>query len=171
MIDFILNSNGDLSFTVSDTENEQLQLDFFTSQNTSLFFDFYIENLREFSYLDNLVPGLIFNFETSYINYDKEVYYSQSEEDYLLQQIKIRLSSPLGTIMGNENIGSELDFYKHKNIDQNINSITDCIREAINDILPDAKIKVEKIDSGYFDYTNSLKITISNKDYNFYYYL
>lgn len=171
MIDFILNSNGDLSFVFSDIENEQFQLDFFTSKNNALFFNFYIENFKDFSYLNNLTPGLIFNFETFHIDYNKEIYYNFSEEDYILQQIKIRLSSPLGTIMGNENIGSKLDLYKHKNIDDSINSISECTKEAINDILPNANIKVEKINSGYFDYTDSLKITISNNDYNFYYYL
>lgn len=171
MTDFILNSNGDLSFVTLDSLNSEFQLDFFISKNSSLFLDFYIENYKDFSYLKGLTPGLIFNFEISQINYDKEVYYNSKEEDYLFQQIKIRLSSSLNTILGNEDIGSNLEYFKHKNIDENIGAISECIKDAINDIMPNAKIKIEKIQTNYFDYSNSLKVIISNKDYNFYYYL
>ena len=171
MIDFVLNSNGDLSFFASDPNSNQFQLDFFTSNNSSLLFDFYIENFKSSSYLKDLKPELVFNFELSNIEYNKDIYCTTSEEDYLFQQIKIRLSSPLETIMGNESIGSTLDYYRHKNIDENIYTISECIKNAIKDIMPNVKVNVEKIGNAYFDYTDSLKITISNKDYNFYYYL
>lgn len=171
MIDFILDDNGDLSFKALELSDTGLQIDFFVSDNSILFFDFYIENNKKFSYIKNLNPGLILHFTVDEIKYDKEIICNTTDEDYLFQQLKIRINSSLNTILGNEDIGSDVEFYRHKNINENIDLIFKSIKTAINDIMPNANVSIEKINEGYFDYTNKLQITISNEEYSFYYYL
>lgn len=171
MIDFMLDNNGDLSFKTLELSDTGLQLDFFVSDNSTLFFDFYIENNKNFSYIKNLMPGLVLHFTVDEIKYNKEIICNLTEEDYLFQQLKIRINSSLNTIVGNEDIGSDIEFYRHKNINDNIDLILKSVKDAINDIMPDADISIERINEGYFDYTNKLQITISNEEYSFYYYL
>ena len=171
MIDFMLNDSGDISFSKIEQNNSELQFDFFICNNSALFFDFYVENYKDPKYLKGLTPGLILNFSTNKINYDKEIDYNVDEEDYLYQQLKIRVSSSLNTILGNKDIGSNVEFYRHRNIEDNLDNILSSVKEAITHILPDAKISIIKTKTNYYDYSNTLKITISNKKYNFYYYL
>lgn len=170
MVDFMLDNSGDIMFAEASMDSE-FQFDFVVSNNSTLFMDFYIENLKEHQYLKNMTPGLIYNFSISKITNNKEIVYNSDEEDYLYQQLKIRISSVVGTILNNEDIGSDIDKYRHKNIDKNLDYILGSIRTAIEDIMPDAKISIRKTDSGYYDYSDSVEVSISNKKFNFYYYL
>ena len=149
----MLNKNGDILFKQSDRYKSSLQFDFFVTQSNGLIFDFYIEQLKD----------------------DKEIVCVDNEEDYIYQQIKIRLSSALGTIKENENIGSKLDLYKHTLInpekDYDFTIIEQCVRDALYDILPNAEITVSKNSTIYTDYSNSLIVTITYKELNYYYYL
>lgn len=171
MKDFMLSNSGDIMFATSEELAPEFQLDFFISDNSTLFMDFYVENLKKPKYLDGLTPGLIYNFNITKIENDKEIVYNLDEEEYLYQQLKIRISSVLGTIYGNEDVGSKIELYKHKNIDDNLNYILSSVREAITDIMPEAKLNIRKIGGGYYTYSDSVEITISNKEYKFYYYL
>ena len=95
------------------------------------------------------------------------------DEDYIEQQIKIRLQTTLNTLLHNEDIGSDLDLYRHNIITEkdDFSTIKESVRRAIEDILPEAEIDVEKIETIYLDYSNSLMITIRNRDYSYYYYV
>ena len=53
----------------------------------------------------------------------------------------------------------------------NAEDIEVCVREAIKDILPDAKITIYNTPSIYTDFTNSIIISIVQEDFDFYYYL
>ena len=177
MFDFQLNKNGDILFKQSDRYKSSLQFDFYITQTTGLVFDFYVDNYEENSLIQekNVHPGMQMDFQLEKIKEDKEIICTIREEDYIYQQIQIRLSSALGTIKNNENIGSELELHKHtllnpgKEYDYAV--IQECVYNAIKDILPQAEITVSKSATIYTDYSNSLIVTITYKDQNYYYYL
>lgn len=173
--DFKLNKSGDILFKYSDREYSSLQFDFFTSPTSGLVFDFYIDNYISEGYLSGLKPMFSFQFYIDTPAYDKEIVPIKSNEEYIYQQIKIRLSSALGSIKNNENIGSELDKYRHTILNPNketdYSEIKECVEKAIADILPDATIKVTAKDTIFTDFTNSLIVSISKGDFNYYYYL
>ena len=178
MVDFQLNKNGDLLFEESQIMNNNFELSFFVAKSSTLILDFYTENLSSFAYLDNhkddkiLLPGICMNMYLMKAENNKEVVLSKNE-DYIEQQIKIRLQTALGTLLNNEDIGSNLDLYKHNLMpgDDDFSVIEECARQAIEDILPNAEIDVQKIETIYLDYSNSLMITVKNDSYNYYYYV
>lgn len=174
--DFQLNKNGDILFKQSDRDKTSLQLDFYVAESNGLVFNFYIDSyIDEQEYLDNLDPQFIFEFYIDTPKNNKEILCINNKKDYLCQQIKIRLNSALGTIKNNENIGSTLDYYRHILLNpekQNeYTELIDCVRNAIKDILPNAKIEIYNKPSIYTDFTNSLIISIIQDDINYYYYL
>lgn len=178
MVDFQLNKNGDIFFEESKNINNKFELNFFVSQSDVMTINFYTENLSSFSYLKSnkedrvLNPGICLNIYTKKIENNKEVVLVK-EEDYIGQQIKIRLQTSLGTLLNNEDIGSDLDLYKHNIISDkdDFSIIKKSVKKAIYDILPNAEIDVQKIKTIYLDYSNSLMITIKNDNYNYYYYV
>ena len=173
--DFQLNENGDILFKQSDRSDSFLQFDFFIAKSNGLVFDFYIDTYRQKEYLQDLKPGFVFEFCIDNPEENKEIVCIEDKNDYLYQQIKIRLSSALGTIKGNESLGSTLDNYRHilLNSDKkkDYKDIETCVKEAIKDILPDAKITIYNTPSIYTDFTNSIIISIVQEDFDFFYYL
>ena len=163
-MDFALNDNGDIAFVQSSRKSEAFQLDFLIANSNSLKLDFFVTDTKEESYLEGLTPGLIFNFYLDNIEYDKDIFLLESEEDVIFQKIKIRLNTALGTIRNNKTLGSEIDNLKHRILngsdDDKYEDIIDCVRNAIKDILPNAKITVKKLNTIYTDYSNSLIVTI-----------
>ena len=111
--DFQLNENGDILFKQSDRSDSFLQFDFFVAKTNGLVFDFYVDTYEQREYLQDLKPGFVFEFCIDNPDKDKEIVCIEDKNDYLYQQIKIRLSSALGTIKGNESLGSTLDNYRH----------------------------------------------------------
>ena len=115
MLDFMLTDSGDISFIQVEDTDAEFQLDFFVSNNSALFLDFRVENYKDFEYINNLTPGLVFNFTIDKVSYDKEVVYNYDEEDYLYQELKIHISTTLNTVLGNEDLGCDVEYYRHKN--------------------------------------------------------
>lgn len=176
MIDFSLNSNGDIDFIQSNKKSASLQFDFLIAESNALRFNFFCEDEVTDGFLESLEPGLIFNIYIDNIEYDKEISMTESNEDLLYQKFKIRLDSVKGTILNNEDIGSTLDNYRHRLLNsekenKDLEEIKQNIYESIKDIAPNATINVKKIDTIYADYSNSLMITIYVNDFNYYYYL
>lgn len=173
--DFKLNKFGDILFKYSSRDYSALQFDFFTSPSNGLIFDFYVDNYISEGYLSDLKPLFAFQFYIDTPEYDKEIVPVESEEEYIYQQIKIRLNTALGSIKNNEDIGSELDRYRHTILNPNKETeypeIKECVEKAIADILPGATIKVTAKDTIYTDFTNSLIVSISKGEINYYYYL
>ena len=173
--DFQLNENGDILFKQSDRSDSFLQFDFFVAKTNGLVFDFYIDTYESKEYLQDLKPSFVFEFYIDNPDKNKEVVCIENKNDYLYQQIKIRLSSALGTIKGNESLGSTLDNYRHMLLNpdkkKDYKDIEACVREAIKDILPNAKITIYNTPSIYTDFTNSIIISIVQEDFDFYYYL
>lgn len=178
MIDFQLDKNGDLLFEESKVINNSFELNFFVSQSNIMIMNLYTENLAPFSYLENkkenkiLTPGICMNMYLKKAENNKEIVLAK-DEDYIEQQIKIRLQTTLNTLLHNEDIGSDLDLYRHNIITEkdDFSTIKESVKRAIEDILPEAEIDVEKIETIYLDYSNSLMITIRNRDYSYYYYV
>ena len=177
MFDFMLNKNGDILFKQSDRYKSSLQFDFYVTQTNGLVFDFYVDNY-ETDYLireENIHPEFQFDFQIEEMKEDKEIVSISKEEDIIYQQIQIRLNSALGTIRNNENVGSKLELYKHNLLnpdkDYDFTLIQQCVYDAIKDVLPQAEITVSKSSTIYTDYSNSLIVTITYKESNYYYYL
>lgn len=82
------------------------------------------------------------------------------------QAIKIRLSSALGSIRENANIGSSLEELIHEMIDKKSidSSLKASIKNAISDIIPNPIIMIEKPKSKYVSYNTSFKVIIINDD-------
>ena len=174
--DFQLNKNGDILFKQSNRDNSSLQLDFYVAESKGLMFNFYIDSyIDEQEYLNDLDPEFIFEFYIDTPKNNKEILCIENKEDYLYQQLKIRLSSALGTIKGNEEIGSTIDNYRHMLLNPDkqkpYTELIDCVRNAIKDILPNAEIDIYNKPSIYIDFTNSIIISIVQDDINYYYYL
>ena len=86
------------------------------------------------------------------------------------QAIKIRLSTSLGSLRGNSDIGSKIELVIHEHVDAP-NTITDLeriIKEAIYDLVPNATIYISKPKTKYIDYSTLLKVLIvdGDKKYN-----
>lgn len=173
--DFQLNSNGDILFEESTRNDSALQFDFFVAPTNGLMFNFYIDNYESKEFLDDLEPQLVFDFCIDNPENNKEILCIDNKDDYIYQQLKIRLSSALGTIRGNEDIGSTLDLHRHKLLNSDKGDdyadLSNCVKNAISDILPHAEVRVMNKPSIYTDFTNSLVVYISQDDINFYYYL
>ena len=96
MIDFQLDKNGDLLFEESKIINNSFELNFFVSQSNIMIMNLYTENLAPFSYLENkkenkiLAPGICMNMYLKKAENNKEIVLAK-DEDYIEQQIKIRL--------------------------------------------------------------------------------
>lgn len=172
--DFKLNKKGDLLFKYSTRDTSSLQFDFFVASSNGLMFDFYIDSPNSQKYLPDLIPQFTFDFRIYSPENDKEIC-TVSDTEYLEQQVKIRLTSALGSIRGNESVGSRLDDYRHMllNPDKEVGyaDIIYCVEQAIKDILPNAKVEVHKKKGIYTDFTNSLIISIRQDDFRYYYYL
>lgn len=173
MKDFLLNTNGDIMFEKSNFIEDSLEFNFLVSSYKTLSLKFYIENYNDFKYLNDYTPQFILSFNFKKIENDKSIIINENEEQYYQQQIKIRLETPLNTLLENSTIGSSISLYNHKVMtnDNTFNDIKQCVKEALKDILPNAQIQVKKIDTIYLDYSNSLLITINFKNYSYYYYV
>ena len=82
------------------------------------------------------------------------------------QAIKIRLSTALGSLEGNRDIGSKLELVMHEFIDVQATHINleKLIKEAIYDLIPNAQIYVQKPKTKYTDYSTSLTVVIVDGD-------
>lgn len=168
MYDLMLTPNGDLAFEVSEQLKDSLQINFVTSKSNALSIDFYIDNLID----RDPGNGLVLNFRV-HKPLNNKTCREAIEQDFYEQCIRLRLETTIGTIRGNENIGSRLELYKHDFVDSaSIESnIIKCVREAISDVLPNANISIKRTKTPYLNYTDSFIVTIVDKDKYYEYYL
>lgn len=168
MYDLMLTDNGDIAFEISEQLKDSLQINFVLSKSNALILDFFIDNFVESYNTDGL--QINFNiFKTLNNKSCREV----TGQNYYEQAIKIRLNSALGSIKGNEQIGSKLDLYKHEYVDSQYldSNLKKIIKEAIKDILPNAEITLSKSKTQYLNYSNSYVVNIIDKDKHIEYYL
>ena len=162
MKDLYLTPRGDFAIQDVSNEKEQLEISFLTSKSNALVLEFFIED----TFLnENNGNALTLSFYINTPKYDKELKVV-SEELAMEQAIKIRLLSSLGSIKGNTDIGSKIETVIHNFIDKDSTflQLEKIIKESIKDIIEHPIIKIEKSKSKYTDYSDTLKITIIDKD-------
>lgn len=162
MKDFFLTPRGDLSIENIIDSKERLEINFVTSKTNALRLNFFVED----TYSKPLSKtSLAINFKIDIPKEDKE-FRIVSGNLATEQAIKIRLLTSLGSLKGNEDIGSTLETIIHSFVDSNSTFIAleKIIKQAIKDIVPNATVTIIKPNTKYIDYSNSLKVTIVDED-------
>lgn len=168
MYDLMLTPNGDLAFEESEQLKDSLQINFVTSKSKAMTINFFIDNFMD----KEQGNGLLVNFRV-HKPLNNKTCRDAIGQDFYEQGIRLRLETTIGTIKGNEDIGSKLELYKHDYVDNNYleTNIIKCVKEAITDILPNAEITIQKTKTPYLNYTNSFIVTIVDQDKYYEYYL
>lgn len=162
MKDLFLTPRGDLSVENIINSKERLEINFITSKSNALKLNFFIEDTFSKRTSSN---SLTVNFNIDIPKEDKE-FRVISGNLAMEQAIKIRLLTALGSVRGNEELGSTLETVIHSFIDNDSTKLQleKIIKQAIIDIIPDPKITINKPSSKYLDYSNSLKVVITDND-------
>lgn len=162
MKDMFLTPRGDLAIEDIIDSKERLEINFITSKSNALRLNFFVEDTFTKKALSD---SLIINFKIEQPAENKEIRIV-SGNAAMEQAIKIRLLTALGSLRGNDDIGSKIESVIHQLIDKDstILNLETCIRQAIQDIVYNPVIKISKINSKYVDYSDTLKITIIDND-------
>jgi phage baseplate assembly protein W len=106
------------------------------------------------------------------LDHNKNSRYVEGDK-FIQQAIKLRLSTEQGTITNDDNFGSRLYSIMHSNLDDSklLDAIVDIAKEALSDILPNANITASKIDTNYYDYHDTVKLTIKHDNKTYFYTL
>ena len=96
-----------------------------------------------------------------------------NNNEFIQQAIKLRLNSDIGNIRGNETMGADLFKFMHVNTQKSrlLTQISDQVKTAISDILPNCTVSAYIINSNYLNYHDSIKIVIVNNEDIYYYYI
>lgn len=167
-MDLFLTNTGDISFTTTNTLSrpDLFIYNFHVATSESLLFNFNIVN--------NVEPvnanSFTYNFYIYTPKYDKSVK-TVSKNTYIQQAIKIRLSTELGTIRENYDLGSDIYTYMHSDLSNSKlkPQMERLVKAAISDILPNASVTIYFLNTNYLNYHDSIKIVIIN-DEDIYYY-
>lgn len=162
MKDLFLTSRGDFAIQDISNDKQQLEISFLTSKSNALILEFFIEDTFVSQEKDDTL-NISFCVNTPQYNKKLKIV---TDELAMEQAIRIRLLSSLGSIKGNTDIGSKLETIIHSFIDKDATfvQLQKIIKEAISDIIENPIIKIEKSESKYTDYSNTLKVTIIDKD-------
>lgn len=162
MKDFYLTPRGDLAINNITNEYKKLEVNFITSFSNALCLNFFIEDTMQ---KKPSSTSINITFKIDKPEYNKEIKIISGDEA-IEQAIKIRLSSALGSIRGNVDIGSSLEAIMHELIDNEsvVPSLKASIKNAISDIIPNPIIILEKPKSKYVSYNTSFKVIIIDKD-------
>ena len=169
-LDLYLTSTGDIAFEETEIIKENgLTFNFFLAPSNALTFNFYTKSSR--TILQN-AQTLCIDFYTYTIDYDKNSRIVE-ENRFIQQAIKIRLSTEFGTMSKDEKFGSKIFELMHLNLDDSelLQRVEIAAREALSDLLPNAKITATKMKSNYMDYYDTIKLTIKHNNQVFYYTL
>lgn len=166
MKDLFLTPRGDLAIKNISNDSRRLEIGFVTSQSNALRLNFFIEDTIAYKPLKN---SLSINFSINKPEYNKEIEMI-SGNSCIEQAIKIRLATSLGSLAGNRDIGSKLELVLHEFVDNQVvlTNLEKIIKESIKDLIPNAKIWIQKPKTKYTDYSTNLKVTIvdGDKKYN-----
>ena len=169
MYDLFLTKNGDLCFTTinSTSQPETFEYNFHVAESDSLLYKFSILNFEKQKTVSN---KLDFNFYVYKPKYNKSAKLV-TDDVFINQAIKMRLSTELGTVRGFEDLGSEIYTLMHSNIptDKLKSHIIGMVKNALADILPNASIEVTFLNTDYLNYHDSIQIVIINNEELYYY--
>ena len=162
MKDLFLTPRGDLSIENIIDSKERLEINFITSKSNALRLNFFVED----TFSKNLpANSLAINFKIDIPKEDKE-FRIISGSLAMEQAIKMRLLTSLGSLRENTDIGSTLETVIHSFIDKDstLIQLEKIIKNAISDLIPNPTITISKPNTKYLDYSDSLKVTIIDKD-------
>ena len=158
MKDLFLTPRGDLAIEDIYNSKQRLEINFITSNVNALRINFFVEDTFAKQRSAN---SLLLNFNVEKPLDNKELRIING--DLAMEQaIKIRLLSSLGSISGNLDIGSQIEKVIHNLIDKDgtITGLKKYIKEAISDIISNPTIVIDKVNSKYADYSDTLRVTI-----------
>lgn len=117
-------------------------------------------------------PSFDFNFYAYELQHDK-INRVVTDKSYIQQAIKIRLNSESNSIRENGAIGADLYQFVHSNTTapKLLGAISERVKIAIADILPNCTVEAYIINSDYLNYHDSIKIVITNNEDVYYYYV
>ena len=161
MFDFKLTERGDLMLVESSAIDTKVKIDFMLSKSQPVRIDFYLDN-----FIEQDAKGAKLQFE---INGKNEKYHCRTIEGTaaVQQACILRLKTELGDMKNNESIGSTLESIRHQPIHDTLvqNNINTIAKQAISDILPNAKITVAPhIEKGNNRYEQMARISVYDED-------
>jgi phage baseplate assembly protein W len=163
MFDFALTQSGDLVFIENKEKHKPLRIDFVIANAGVKKISFKIEDSLPLQKSKNGMSILFDVKET--INNKKAMTINGASAKS--QAIKIRLRTTLGELAERKNIGSKLELAKHKPLylEATAATVTEYVKEAIKDILPDAEVRVTPITTTNMGYHQTMHIYIYNKGF------
>lgn len=163
-MDFLLTPSGDITFEVYERENNPFVISFITSKTKALTISFHTDTSPVLNLNDS---SLMVRFST-YNPINNKTISTTSSDEFYEQQIRIRLLTALGDMKSYKSLGSEIELYKHEVIDSSsvTNSLSECIKNAIADIIPNNEITTYLKEDSYYGYSNCIVVEIYDKDRN-----
>lgn len=142
MFDLALTEKGDLIFQQNINRAKPLKIQFSLTSTKTLRISF---QTRDFNPITNNT-GIKISFNIGSNQYKNKAI-TLNNIEAKIQAIKIRLQTSLGDISGRPNIGSALEFIKHKSLtDISTHSQTvSIVKTAIEDIVKDPKVIVKPV--------------------------
>lgn len=159
IIDFEINSSGDLIFREQSVENTSLKVTFALSKTnaTKIVFDF-----NEFNAAIPSRHALKVNFELIKKTANKSVNIIKDKEA-MSQLLTLKLKSSLGELPNRPTFGSKLSLLKHKEINKNNLIILESyVKECISDIIINPVVEAKP----FIDYNNGYNQTVVLKIYS-----
>ena len=168
-IDQTITSVNDIDSIVNPVEGMRLYIK--DENKTYVVSRIYEDRIDEIKPID-FSPGFDYNFYAYELQNDK-INRVVTDKSYIQQAIKIRLNSESNSIRENGDIGADLYQYIHSNTTapKLLSSISERVKTAIADILPNCTVEAYIINSDYLNYHDSIKIVITNNEDVFYYYV
>ena len=170
-LDLYLTNNGDLSFYIKDSKlrSDTLEYNFHVATSASLLLNFYMETFEENSKKTN---PFVYEFYV-YTPENNKTSSTIDGNNYIQQAIKIRIQSEIGTIRGNETLGTDIHTLIHSNMSNSRLAVTlgAKVKNAISDILPNATVNIYFLNTDYLNYHESIRIVIINNENTYYYTL
>lgn len=168
-IDQTIISVNDIDSIVNPTEGMRLYIK--DENKTYVVTRIFEDKIDEIKPID-FSPGFDYNFYAYELQNDK-INRVVTDKSYIQQAIKIRLNSESNSIRENGDIGADLYQYIHSNTTapKLLTAISERVKIAIADILPNCTVQAYIINSDYLNYHDSIKIVITNNEDVFYYYV
>lgn len=167
LTDLLINEKGDIVIT-NETSSDKMELNFFITKSKALKLTFHTERRNRYLYSEHSNKFILRFSINEKRNTGKALLIG--ENDFLKQQIFIRLKTSLGEIKARNFIGSKIETLRHKDIMDNnvIQKLKDYITESLYDLISN-KINISiqpfaKLTTSGYKQCINIVITIDNDD-------
>lgn len=159
LVDFAVDSSGDLIFTEQDVLSNSLKVSFAFSKTKAMKIVFDFIECEPSKHSDH---ALKISFDLVKKTANKSVAIHK-DQDAIQQLLTLKLKTTLGELPLRKEFGSKLSLLKHKEInDNNLKILEHYILEAISDIVTNPKVEAVP----YINYNNGYQQTILVKIYD-----